>query len=153
MGSPETKSPVHRKARRAFLATFGQPRGNHIKKACRQNPQTLLFSGAPGRTRTSNLRIRSPRLCPIELRAHPWGRIIAAPRQVAQDFFSCSRTKNVTFRGTSPKFACLMDFKELGISSAHIQAHFRNRLFRLGTFSPFVELLRIVFACESVQSG
>ena len=28
------------------------------------------FSNAPGRTRTCNLRIRSPRLYPIELRAH-----------------------------------------------------------------------------------
>lgn len=32
---------------------------------------TRINSGAPGRTRTFNLGIKSPLLCQIELRAHP----------------------------------------------------------------------------------
>ena len=42
---------------------------------------TLLFSGAPGTTRTCDLLIRSQTLYPTELRAHPWAAILYRPRR------------------------------------------------------------------------
>ena len=54
-----------------FLGRFGtRSVFEDLKKktAKRKYLTAFVLSNAPGRTRTSNLRIRSPRLYPIELR-------------------------------------------------------------------------------------
>ena len=51
-------------------------RSSNVLLPCRERSSIRCFHGAPGRTRTCNLRIRSPLLYPVELRAQgpsSWG--------------------------------------------------------------------------------